>query len=184
MDDALLVRGVQRVGDLRGDANGLLRSKRPTRDHLRQRRPLDQLEHQRAAAVPFFEAVDGCNMRMLEGGERLLDYLWEELLSALPIGRRKDLAALCLYSPVDEEIAAHLEETTRALIAAGLDPDAARAEAQRRFGDVATTRRAMTTSAMRQFGRLRSLIDAVNGQFSLEHAAFARWLVDNGRLTR
>jgi hypothetical protein len=34
--------------------------------------------------------------------------------------------------------------------------------------------------------RLRwcQFIDAVNGQFSLEHAAFARWLVDNGRLTR
>lgn len=42
------------------------------------------------------------------GGERMLDYLWEELLSALPLARRKDLAALCLYAPVDDEIAAAL----------------------------------------------------------------------------
>ena len=56
---------------------------------------------------------------------------------------------------VDDEIAAHLEATTSALIATGLDPDAARAEARRRFGDVATTRRVMTSSAMRQHGRIR-----------------------------
>ena len=60
-----------------------------------------------------------------------------------------------IRTDVDDEIAAHLEATTSALIATGLDPDAARAEAQRRFGDVATTRRAMTTSAMRQHGRVR-----------------------------
>ena len=60
-----------------------------------------------------------------------------------------------IRSDVDDEIAAHLEQTIRSLIASGLDPDAARAEAHRRFGDVATTRRAMTTSAMRQYGRLR-----------------------------
>ena len=56
---------------------------------------------------------------------------------------------------VDDEITAHLEATTSALIATGLDPNAARAEAQRRFGDVATTRRVMTSSALRQHGRIR-----------------------------
>ena len=60
-----------------------------------------------------------------------------------------------IRSDVDDEIAVHLEETTRTLIATGLDPDAARAEARRRFGDVATTRRHMTSSALRQHGRLR-----------------------------
>jgi predicted permease len=58
-------------------------------------------------------------------------------------------------SDVDEEIAAHLEHTTATLIANGLDPETARAEARRRFGDVAITRRIMTTSALRQHGRLR-----------------------------
>jgi putative ABC transport system permease protein len=65
----------------------------------------------------------------------------------------RDRAAI--RTDVDDEIAAHLEATTSALIATGLDPDAARAEAQRRFGDVATTRRVMTSSAMRQQGRVR-----------------------------
>jgi predicted permease len=60
-----------------------------------------------------------------------------------------------IRTDVDDEIAAHLEATTSALIATGLDPEAARAEAQRRFGDVATTRRVMTSSAMRQHGRIR-----------------------------
>jgi putative ABC transport system permease protein len=60
-----------------------------------------------------------------------------------------------IRSDVDDEIITHLEQTTRALIASGLDPEAASAEAHRRFGDLDTTRRAMTTSAMRQYGRLR-----------------------------
>ena len=60
-----------------------------------------------------------------------------------------------IRSDVDDEITTHLDQTTRALIESGLDPDAARAEAHRRFGDLDTTRRAMTTSAMRQYGRLR-----------------------------
>src|SRR5688500_19121517 len=62
---------------------------------------------------------------------------------------------VAIRTDVDDEIAAHLEETTRTLIATGLDPDAARAEARRRFGDVATTRRVMTSSALRQHGRIR-----------------------------
>jgi predicted permease len=60
-----------------------------------------------------------------------------------------------IRSDVDDEITSHLEQTTRALIASGVDPDAARDEARRRFGDVDATRRVMTTSAMRQYGRLR-----------------------------
>jgi predicted permease len=60
-----------------------------------------------------------------------------------------------IRSDVDDEITTHLEQTVRALVASGLDEHAARAEAYRRFGDVDTTRRVMTTSAMRQYGRLR-----------------------------
>jgi predicted permease len=43
-------------------------------------------------------------------------------------------------SDVDEELRFHLEEKTRDLIARGLTPDAARAEAQRQFGDTAEVR--------------------------------------------
>lgn len=41
---------------------------------------------------------------------------------------------------VDDEIAFHLEATTRELIASGLEPTAARLEARRRFGDVERVR--------------------------------------------
>lgn len=70
-------------------------------------------------------------------------------------------------SDVDAEIATHLEETTRALIARGLEPDAAQAEARRRFGDVATTRRAMTASALRRHGRDRLDALAFDLRYSL-----------------
>jgi len=41
---------------------------------------------------------------------------------------------------VDEELAFHLEMRTRKLIAGGLDPDAARLEARRQFGDLTSVR--------------------------------------------
>jgi hypothetical protein len=41
---------------------------------------------------------------------------------------------------VEDEIAFHLEERTRRLVARGMDPAAARAEASREFGDVGATR--------------------------------------------
>ncbi|HEU5218029.1 MAG TPA: permease prefix domain 1-containing protein, partial [Gemmatimonadales bacterium] len=44
---------------------------------------------------------------------------------------------------IDAEIAFHLEEETRALMAAGLAPDAARLEARRRFGNLRESRAAM-----------------------------------------
>jgi len=41
---------------------------------------------------------------------------------------------------IDAEIEFHLDEETRALMARGMAPDAARLEAQRRFGDQRDTR--------------------------------------------
>jgi putative ABC transport system permease protein len=64
-----------------------------------------------------------------------------------------------IRADVDDEIATHIDETIRALVAQGVEPETARAEAMRRFGDVATTRKVMTSSAMRQHGRSR--IDAL-----------------------
>src|SRR5215207_436751 len=43
-------------------------------------------------------------------------------------------------SDVDDEIAFHLEERARALVARGMTPAAARAEAEREFGDVREAR--------------------------------------------
>ena len=47
MNDALLVRRVERVGDLLRDGPGLAERNRPARDAIRERRSLDQLDHER-----------------------------------------------------------------------------------------------------------------------------------------
>ena len=71
MNDALLVRGVEGIGNLRRNTDGVGGRQRPARHQLRQRRPLDQLEDERARALSLFETVDGRNMRMFQGGKRL-----------------------------------------------------------------------------------------------------------------
>ena len=57
---------------------------------------------------------------------------------------------------VDAEIAFHLEARTAQLIARGLTPDAARREAQRRFGNVELARHSLTTSATRRETRMHA----------------------------
>src|SRR6185312_6075802 len=46
-----------------------------------------------------------------------------------------------IRADVDDELGFHIEERTAALTAAGLTPDAARAQAHREFGDVDDARR-------------------------------------------
>jgi len=55
----------------------------------------------------------------------------------------------------DEEIRIHLELRTKQLIGEGMSPSAARAEAERRFGEVDDERRRSRASAARQERRLR-----------------------------
>src|SRR3954469_13446459 len=54
---------------------------------------------------------------------------------------------------VDDELAFHLEMRRRDLEARGLAGDVARAEAERRFGDVATVRESCVTIDERRFRR-------------------------------
>jgi predicted permease len=56
---------------------------------------------------------------------------------------------------IDEEIRNHIELRTRDLERAGLEPDAARAEAERRFGDLREARRRLYAAAKRSEDRLR-----------------------------
>jgi hypothetical protein len=49
--DAAFVRGIQGVGNLPGDRDGLAHRERSARDVLGERLPLDQFHHQRAGAV-------------------------------------------------------------------------------------------------------------------------------------
>ena len=58
MDDPLLVRRFERVGDLPGDRQRFVERERAACDPVGERRPLDQLEDQRVDAVRLFEAVD------------------------------------------------------------------------------------------------------------------------------
>jgi hypothetical protein len=66
MDDPLFVGRFQAFGDLScnqqrfGDRNG------PLRKAIGQRRPLDELQHERLHSVRFLEAVDGGDVRMIE----------------------------------------------------------------------------------------------------------------------
>ena len=71
---------------------------------------------------------------------------------------RRDLAR----AEVSEEIAFHVEERVRQLVASGMTPDAARAEALRLFGDVDRARADLASTAERHASRLafRDRIDA------------------------
>ena len=70
MDDALLVRRVERLGDLAGDGERLRDRQGAALEAIGERRPFDQFEHQRGDAIRFFQPVDRADVRMIEGGER------------------------------------------------------------------------------------------------------------------
>jgi predicted permease len=67
------------------------------------------------------------------------------------MGRRPDR----VRAEADEEIRLHLALRTEQLIRDGLSPDAARAEAERRFGPADVARRQLHHSAQRREGRMR-----------------------------
>ena len=71
VNDAALVRGFQRLGNLSRDRQGFIDRDRALCDAIRERHPLDQLHHQRLHAVRLLEAVDGGDVRMIERGEHL-----------------------------------------------------------------------------------------------------------------
>ncbi len=76
MDDALLVRGLERLGDLAGNGQRVLEWNRTARDPRRQVFPIDELHHQRpnlfaARARPLLDAVDLRDVRVIERRERL-----------------------------------------------------------------------------------------------------------------
>ena len=71
MNDSLLVRRFQRFGKLTRDGQRLFQRNRPECDSVGERRPIDQLQHQRLRAVRLFEAVDSGDVRVIERGEQL-----------------------------------------------------------------------------------------------------------------
>ena len=75
MDDPLLVRGFERLRDLPRDGEGLVQRNRPACDAVCQRRPLDELEDQRAdlAAIGFIflKPVDAADVGVVQRREDL-----------------------------------------------------------------------------------------------------------------
>jgi hypothetical protein len=71
MDDALVVRRLERLGDLLRDGQSLIERQRPAREPLRQILAVDQFHHERANAGGLFESVNVRDIGMVESRQRL-----------------------------------------------------------------------------------------------------------------
>ena len=67
--DALLVRGVQGIGNLVRQQQGVAERDASRGNAVGERRPVDELHHQRLAAIGALEAVDHRDVGMAERGE-------------------------------------------------------------------------------------------------------------------
>ena len=66
MNDPLLVRRLERLGNLPGDRQRIVDRDRATRDTLRQVLALDKLHHERANAATLLEPIDLRDVRMVQ----------------------------------------------------------------------------------------------------------------------
>ena len=71
MDDPLLVRRFECVGDLPRDGQGFVEWDWPARDALRQILALDQFHDERTDTARFFEAMDVRDVRVIQRRQRL-----------------------------------------------------------------------------------------------------------------
>ena len=70
MNDAALVRPVERRGNLGGDVEGLGRRKRPAQEPCRQRLALEKLHHEEIDAAVAADVVHGADVWMVQRGNR------------------------------------------------------------------------------------------------------------------
>jgi hypothetical protein len=95
MDDALFVRGFERGGDLPRDRERVVGRNWPSRDALGERRPFDELHHERfGPRLPcacrrgrIFEPVDGGDVRVIERRKNFSFAL--KTRKAIGIGRQR-----------------------------------------------------------------------------------------------
>jgi hypothetical protein len=72
MDDAVIVRRLERLADLPRDRPHLVERQRAVNETIRERQALDQLEDERArAAARLLESVDRRDVRMVQRGKDL-----------------------------------------------------------------------------------------------------------------
>ena len=69
MDDALVVRGRQGIGDLPRDGEDFGDADAPRFDAVRERRSLHQLQHERGRGALLLDPVDAGDVRMVERGQ-------------------------------------------------------------------------------------------------------------------
>ena len=92
MNDPGLVGGLQRFGDLLGDREGFIDGDGASRDAIRQRRTLDELEDQRSNVLGLLQPVDGADVRMVQAGQDLrLPLESGEAIRVVRKGLRQDL---------------------------------------------------------------------------------------------
>ena len=70
MDDPLLMRRFERLGNLCRHRQRVGQRDRAARDPLRQVLAFHELHDQRWHAVGFFDAVDGADVRMIQRGQK------------------------------------------------------------------------------------------------------------------
>ena len=70
MNDTGVMCGFKRFGDLPPNWQRLVERKGPARDALREILALDELHDERQRVRRFFEAVDLCDVWMIQRGER------------------------------------------------------------------------------------------------------------------
>src|SRR4029079_6786486 len=71
MDDPLVVRRLEGVGDLSRDGEGVVQWKRAACSQHRQRITLDQLEDQSLDAIGVLEPMNDGDVRMIQRGDHL-----------------------------------------------------------------------------------------------------------------
>ena len=71
MHDSLLVRRIQRLGDLPGNLQRLAQGKRPLGNQVGERRAVDEFQHEPVRGAGILEAVDVTNVRVIQRREHL-----------------------------------------------------------------------------------------------------------------
>ena len=86
IDDPLLVRRFERLRNLRRDRQRINNWNRAVRDAIGQRRPFDQLHHQRDGPARLLQAVDVRDVRVVQRRENF----GFALKAGEPVGVRRD----------------------------------------------------------------------------------------------
>jgi hypothetical protein len=107
MNDALCMGGFERFGHLASDVERLRKRQRSAPDAPGEVLTLDELHHQRVAAVHLLEPVDRANVRMIERGEHArFSFEAHDVLALVSKRAREDFdrdvaAQPCVASAID-----------------------------------------------------------------------------------